>query len=440
MNVHLMGVCGSGMSALASWYRALGNNVSGCDGSLPEEKVNSLQAQGITVLSGHSVTHLGNTDRLVFTAAISPDNPELLAAKQMGIPVLRRSEALAELTASHSVVAIAGAHGKTTTTSMTGWIAQECGLNPTVFVGGNVNSWKGNFRAGGKLAVVESDEYDRTFLRLTPAHAAVTSYALEHLECYGSPEALEWAFQAFLESVLPGGTVIVPVEKPGLGYWADRIGRKILRSGPGGEIDAKIGEYQGWGERYTLFGQRGFLPAPGLHNVRNAQVAVALSGACGIEAERAVKALESWPGVSRRLERIGEYQGAVLVSDYAHHPDEMAAALSSLRKSVKGRITVVFQPHLYSRTALLHREMGVALNIADRSLVLPLYPAREEPVPGVDSALVVDSARRVGADCSPITAEKLESVLMELQGGVLVFMGAGSVDSFARSLCREIGI
>lgn len=174
MNVHLMGVCGSGMSALASWYRALGNNVSGCDGSLSEEKVISLQAQGIAVLSGHSATHLRDTDRLVFTAAISPDNPELLAAKQMGITVLRRSEALAELSASHSVVAIAGAHGKTTTTSMTGWIAQECGLNPTVFVGGNVNSWKGNFRAGGQLAVVESDEYDRTFLRLTPIFASIS--------------------------------------------------------------------------------------------------------------------------------------------------------------------------------------------------------------------------------------------------------------------------
>ncbi|PIE51626.1 UDP-N-acetylmuramate--L-alanine ligase [Candidatus Fermentibacteria bacterium] len=438
MRVHLIGICGAGMSALAAWYKALGAEVTGCDGSPSPEKEASLAELGIAVQKGHSPEHLKGVDRVVFTAALPPDTSELNAAAETGIPVLRRSEALAELCSSHSVVAIAGAHGKTTTTSMAGWIAQECGLDPTVFVGGNVNCWNGNFRPGGNLAIVESDEYDRTFLRLTPAHAAVTSYALEHLECYGSPEALEWAFQAFLESVLPGGTVIVPVEKPGLGYWAKRIGRKVLRSGSGGEIDAKLGEYSGWGEKYTLLGHRGFLPAPGAHNVRNAQVAVALCRAFGVEPGDAVAALESWPGVSRRLEKLGEFRDTVFVSDYAHHPDEMAAALGSLRKFVDGPVTVVFQPHLYSRTSLLHREMGVALKIATKSYVLPIYPARELPVPGVDSSLVVQSARKTGADCSPIEPEDLMQAVENLTGGVLIFMGAGSVDRYARELCSNL--
>ncbi|MCK5132991.1 MAG: UDP-N-acetylmuramate--L-alanine ligase [Candidatus Sabulitectum sp.] len=439
MNIHIMGICGSGMSALAGWYSALGNSVTGCDGAPSPDKTNSLGKLGISVETGHSVNHLNNIDRLVFSAAIPRGNAELARAIALGIPTLRRSEALAELASSHEVVSIAGAHGKTTTTSMAGWIAQEAGLDPTVFIGGNMNCWNGNFRAGGKLAIVESDEFDRTFLRLTPSHAAVTSFALEHLECYGSPEALEWAFQAFLESVLPGGTVIVPVEKPGLGFWAERIGRTILTSGPGGDIDARVGEYRGWGEKYRLFGCHGFLPAPGIHNVRNAQVAVALSMACGIPADRAIDALASWPGVSRRLEKIGEYGGTTIVSDYAHHPDEIAAALSSVKKLANGPVTVVFQPHLPSRTSLLYREMGSALRIADKSYVLPIFKAREEPIPGVDSCLVCDAARRSGALCDLISENQIEGILKAASGGVLIFMGAGSVDGYARRVLREVG-
>ncbi len=439
MNVHIMGICGSGMSALAGWFSALGNKVSGCDGSPSPDKIISLGKLGITVETGHSTSHLKNIDLLVFSAAIPRDNLELSGAREIGISTMRRSEALAELASSHKVVSIAGAHGKTTTTSMAGWIAQETGFDPTVFIGGNMNCWNGNFRAGGKLAIVESDEFDRTFLRLTPSHAAVTSFALEHLECYGSPEALEWAFQAFLESVLPGGTVIVPMEKPGLAFWAERIGRTILTSGPGGDVDAKMLGYKGWGEKYKLFGCNGFLPAPGIHNVRNAQVAVALSTACGIPADRAIEALASWPGVSRRLEKIGEYNGTTVVSDYAHHPDEIAAALSSVKKLSNGPVTVVFQPHLPSRTSLLYREMGSALLIADNSYVLPIFQAREKALPGVDSSLVCAAAKRSGAHCTQILMDQIGDVLRSSTGGVLIFMGAGSIDSEARKILQEVG-
>ena len=439
MNVHIMGICGAGMSALAGWYSTLGNHVTGCDGAPSLQKTASLKKLGITVETGHSESHLNGIDRLIFSAAIPQESTELAGARALGIPTLRRSEALAELASSHRVVSIAGAHGKTTTTSMAGWIAQEAGFDPTVFIGGNMNCWNGNFRPGGELAIVESDEFDRTFLRLTPTHAAVTSFALEHLECYGSPEALEWAFQAFLESVLPGGTVIVPIEKPGLGFWAERIGRRILTCGPGGDIDAKIGEYKGWGEKYRLFGCNGFLPAPGIHNLRNAQVAVALSMACGIDAKIAIEALASWPGVSRRLEKIGHYRDTVIISDYAHHPDEIVAALTSVKKLANSSVTVVFQPHLPSRTSLLFREMGSALRIADRSYVLPIFQSREEPLPGIDSSLVCDAARRSGAVCDLISMNQIDSILKNTNGGVLIFMGAGSIDEHAREALLGVG-
>ncbi len=438
MNIHLMGVCGAGMSALAAWYRSLGNIVSGCDGAPAENKIESLKALGIDVQSGHSATHLVNIDKLVFSAAIPTDNTELQKAREAGIPVLRRSEALAELASTYRVVSIAGAHGKTTTTSMTGWIMQEVGLNPTVFVGGFVSAWNGNFREGGNLAVIESDEFDRTFLRLTPSHAAVTSFALEHLECYGSPEALEWAFQAFLESVLPGGTVIVPVEKPGLGYWASKIGRKVLTSGPGGDIDGRVLKYQGWGEKYKLFGINGFVPSPGIHNVRNAQIAVSLAMAEGVSAQNAMEALASWPGVNRRLEKIGIYNDTVIVSDYAHHPEELAAALISLKIYSEGPVTVVFQPHLYSRTSLLYREMASALRIADKAYILPIFPSREKPVPGITSSLICTSANNTGAHCQQIQPEDINKIIEEINGGVLVFMGAGSVDYFARNAYKAV--
>jgi UDP-N-acetylmuramate--alanine ligase len=438
VKIHLMGVCGSGMSALAAWYASQGHRVTGCDSAVDAGKKASLEAIGIEVFEGHSTDHLQGADKLVFSAAIPQGNSELLAAASAGIIVMRRSEALADLARDYEVVAVAGAHGKTTTTSMAGWIAEQTGLDPTVFVGGHVSRWNGNFRPGGRLAFIESDEYDRTFLRLSPTHAAVTSFALEHLECYGSPEALEWAFQVFLESVLPGGTVIVPVEKPALGYWAERIGRKVLRSGPGGEIDAKIIEYSGWGERFRLYGHLGFIPSPGQHNVRNAQVAVALAVASGADSKAAVESLSTWPGVRRRLEMIGRYGKTSVVSDYAHHPDEMAAALTSVRKSVKGTVTVVFQPHLYSRTALLYREMGAALSIADRSYVLPVFAAREAPVPGVSSQLVVNAALQAGANASVADPCQITEIFSSLSEGVLIFMGAGSVDGMGRAALREV--
>jgi UDP-N-acetylmuramate--alanine ligase len=366
---------------------------------------------------------------------MADDCPEVLEARKRGIRTLRRSEALGELTRGCSTMAVAGAHGKTSTTSMTGWILQEVGMNPTVFLGGGMTPWGGNFRPGGPLAVVEADEYDRAFLRITSAHAAVTSFDLEHLECYGSSEALEWAFEVFLELTLPGGTVVVPAEKPSLGRYAARIGRRVVVCGPSGDCHLMPMESSGWGMDFSLEGVPGRLPAPGVHNLRNAETAVALCGAAGVEPKDAVEALSTWPGVQRRLERIGETRGTVLISDYAHHPREIAAAISAVKQAIKGSVDVVFQPHLFSRTGSMFREMAHALLPAENVWVLPIYPSREQPVEGVTSELIT---RESGGRFQEVCEERLTEVVRGSSAGAILFMGAGSVDEMARRTMGEL--
>ncbi len=419
------------MSALAMWYRSRGWEVTGCDRNPGEPE----DLPGVEVFQGHSPAHVRGRDEVVFTAAVPYDSPELEEARRLGVRLLRRSEALAELTGDYVTLAVAGAHGKTSTVSMTGWILQETGRNPTVFVGGAMDAWNGNFRPGGNLAVVEADEYDRAFLRLRPSHAAVTSFDLEHLECYGSPEALEWAFQVFLEQVLPGGTVVVPVEKPGLAVQAARIGRRIVTCGPSGDYHLEPLGGSGWGSDYVFTGRRGRLPAPGVHNLRNAAVALALAHAVGVEPSPAMEALESWPGVRRRLERIGTLGDKLIISDYAHHPREMEAAVKAVAEAVKGAVDVVFQPHLYSRTALFHREMAEALALAENAWILPVFPSREEPVPGVDSTMIIrESPERL----RPVLKEEIPGVVRGSEARAVLFMGAGSVDRMAREAVREL--
>lgn len=423
--VHLMGIRGAGMSALAGWYASLGWVVTGCD----RDPGDDGGPAGATVFAGHSPSHLDGQDAVVFSAAVPESSPELAEARRRGVRVLRRSEALAELSRECTTLAVSGAHGKTTTTSMTGWILQETGMNPTVFVGGGMTAWNGNFRPGGRLAVVEADEYDRAFLRLRASHAAVTSFDNEHLECYGSPEALEWAFEVFLELTLPGGTVAVPVEKPALSRYAARIGRRVVTCGPGGDYDLEAISPSGWGMNYVWRGLRGFLPVPGLHNLRNASTAMALCEAAGVLPEEAMKALTSWPGVQRRLERLGERGRTVFLTDYAHHPTEMAASLSAVAGAVGGAVDVVFQPHLYSRTGMLYREMAEALAPARNVWILPIYPSRESPIPGVTSELIIGCS---GGRFKAVSEGRIAELADATDASALVFMGAGSVDGMAR--------
>ena len=435
-SVHLIGICGSGMSSLALWYQYRGFEVSGCDRS-PGENLAELLDAGIVVSDRHDPIHIENADRVVFSAAIPSDHPEIKSARDRGIPVLRRSEALAELANDSHLLAVAGAHGKTTTTAMTGWILQETGHDPTVMVGGAVSAWGGNFRPGSGLTVVEADEYDRAFLRLRPVSAAVTSFAIEHLECYGTPEALSVAFGVFLEMTRPGGTAIVPFINRDLAKWAGRLERKIITTGPEGSLFCKHLEADKWQQKYMINGIQGYLPLPGNHNLRNAETAIALASTAGVEIEDSVQALESFPGVSRRLERIGTLGEAVVLSDYAHHPDEITAALQGVSQLSDGKTVVVFQPHLYSRTAIQYEAAGLALSGADHVLVLPIYPAREKPIPGVTSRLVVDASVRAGGNCRLCEPADVRNLLLEIEAEIIVFMGAGSIDPLARELVED---
>ncbi|MBN2585980.1 MAG: UDP-N-acetylmuramate--L-alanine ligase [Candidatus Fermentibacteraceae bacterium] len=432
-SVHLLGICGSGMSSLALWYASRGYSVSGCDRA-PGENLSELESAGIRVFNGHSPSHVEDCDTVVYSAAVPSDHPELLEAGRRGRRILRRSEALAELANGSHLLAVAGAHGKTTTTAMTGWILQETGLDPTVMVGGRVSAWGGNFRAGSMVSVVEADEYDRAFLRLSPEAAAVTTFAIDHLECYGTPEALSMAFGVFLEMTRPGGTVIVPAGNADLAVWAARIGRTVITTGPEGEVYFRGIEGTGWEQEYTLGDLRGVLPVPGSHNLRNAETAAALAGTLGVSHEESVEALKSFPGVSRRLEKIGSLGETLLLSDYAHHPDEIRAALEAVSRITSGTVGVVFQPHLFSRTAAQAGEMGEALSIADWSLLLPIYPAREEPLPGVNSSLVSEACTRAGGDSIPCDPGELREMLSMRNADVVIFMGAGSVDSIGRGI------
>lgn len=431
--IHMLGICGSGMSSLALWYRNRGMQVSGCDRS-PGENLGELRDAGIDVFTGHDPDHVRSCSTVVHTAAIPGDHPELREARRLGKRILRRSEALAELANDSTLIAVAGAHGKTTTTAMTGWILEKAGLDPTVMLGGSVSAWKGNFRAGSRVTVVEADEYDRTFLRLRPESAAVTTYAVDHLECYGSPEALSLAYGVFLEMTRPGGTVVVPLASEDLAVWAARIGRRVITTGHGGMVFCSGEGGRGWEQTYTVEGISGVLPQPGEHNLRNAETAIALASTMGVDIGQSVEALSSFPGVARRLERIGSLAGTVLLSDYAHHPDEIEAAIDAVCGYAEGSVGVVFQPHLFSRTAAQAEEMGRALSRATWSLVLPIYPAREEPVAGVTSSLVADACTRFGGDSTVCSPEDLPGLLEARTAGTVVFMGAGSVDSMGRKI------
>lgn len=436
-SVHLIGICGSGMSSLALWYRYRGFEVSGCDRS-PGENLPELLNAGIAVSDEHDPLHIEKADRVVYSAAIPSDHPEIMSARDKGISVLRRSEALAELANASQLLAVAGAHGKTTTTALTGWILQETGNDPTVMVGGAVSAWGGNFRPGSMLTVVEADEYDRAFLRLRPDSAAVTSFAVDHLECYGTPEALSVAFGVFLEMTRPGGTVIVPFINRDLARWAERIERNVITTGPEGSVFCRPIETDKWRQKYMIDGIKGYLPLPGHHNLRNAETAIALASTAGVKTEDSVHALESFPGVSRRLERIGTLGSAVVLSDYAHHPEEIEAALQGVSQVSERKTCVVFQPHLYSRTATQYEATGIALSKADQVFVLPIYPAREKPIQGVTSELVVDASVRAGGDCRLCLPGELKDLLMDIEAEVIVFMGAGSVDPIARELVGAV--
>jgi len=448
--VHFMGIGGAGMSALALLARRRGISVSGCD---PDPSgAADVALLGARVESGHDPAHIAGARAVVVTAAVPADHPELLRARELGVPVIPRKEALADLVNHGQVVAAAGTHGKSTTTVMTTQALAAAGLDPTGIAGGRVSEWGGNARPGGdRTFVVEADEYDQAFLTLRPTVAVINNVEADHLECYGSLEALEGAFARF---AAPADHVLIGADDPG----ALRVGELIRRSaGPAGRTIWRFGldeqaelrisavRQDAGGSEATVRLPDGRnvtlrLAVPGLHNVRNATGALGAVVALGGALEPALAALAAYQGLGRRFERLGEARGIAFVDDYAHHPSELVATLAAARQAFPGRrLVAVFQPHLYSRTREHGAAMGKALAAADLAIVTEIYPAREQPLPGVSGRQVADAAAQAGAR---VIFEADKHQLKEriaglaVAGDVVITLGAGDITRVGRELVR----
>ena len=444
--VHFVGIAGAGMSALALVALRRGVAVTGSDRA-PEGAPDLLQL-GAKVWSGHDAAYVAGARAVVASAAIPGDHPELSRARELGIPILPRKEALGQLVSGREVVAIAGTHGKTTTTVMTTHALVGAGFEPTTLAGGRVAAWGGNARIGGdELFVVEADEYDQAFLALHPAVAVVNNLEPEHLECYsGSAQLQEDAFVTFAGRAR---RALIGSDDPGAEAVARRLGGPVWRFGVAGPdlILSRIGSSpQGAQAVLGLANGRSVsldLAVPGVHNLRNAAAAIGVVAALGGDVERAALGLREFVGVGRRFERRGTVAGVTLVDDYAHHPTEVEATLVAAREAFPDRrVVAVFQPHLYTRTAALGAQMGRSLALADLVFVTEVYAAREAPIPGVSGRLVAEAARRAGAevvfgaDRETLTAQVLASLS---PGDVVLTLGAGDITSLGGELLERLG-
>ena len=448
--IHFMGVCGAGMSALAEYILRSGGQATGCDGK-PASAPPTLAERGLEVAHGHDAAHVADARAVVVTSAVPPTHPELQAARDRGLPVLKRAAALGALVNAGRVIAVAGTHGKTTTTAMVATTLAGAGLDPTAFVGGRIPGWRGGLRAGGDLFVVEADEYDRSFLSLRPQMAVVTTIEPDHMEIYGDLDTLYDAFAEFLGAVPSDGLIAICSDDAGAARLASRIDHPgLLTYGVDGEADLRAEDVEEGpdGTRFQVMrlGEKlgeFRVAVPGRHNVRNALATIAASLHAGLEPGAAGRALAEFSGVERRFQRLGEHGGVVVVDDYAHHPTEVEVTLAAARARFPDRrLVAVFQPHLYSRTRDHWRAFGRVLSAADSVWVTDVYPAREDPIPGVTGELVASAAKEAGAKVRYHAAvEGVERALLEDElgpGDVCLLMGAGDISEHAHALVREL--
>lgn len=448
--VHFMGVGGAGMCALAELFVRKGHSVSGCDLRLGAS-TDGLRAMGVSVDEGHDPAHVQGAGSIVVTAAVPEDHPELVAARERGIPILKRAVALGAVVNQGTVLAVAGTHGKTTTTAMATEFLAAGGMDPTGFVGGAVHSWGGNLRVGGgDLFVVEADEFDRSFHSLEPSVAVVTNLDADHLDTYGSFEALIEAFEIFVSKVPGEGRVAVCGDDVQASRLLPAIGPHGYSYGlnAGSQLRAVEVETGGTRTRFRAMEDgrdEGVMEigTVGLHNLRNALGAAAASRALGLSWEAIRTGMDAFGGVSRRFETLGEVRGVELVDDYAHHPTEVEATIAAARARFPGRrMVVAFQPHLYSRTRDFAREFGVALSRADVVWVTDVFPAREAPIKGVTGELIVREVNH--ADAEVHYHAEIGSLADSLagharEGDVLLTLGAGSIESVAREVADRLG-
>lgn len=449
---HFVGVGGIGMAALAEWLHARGMTVTGTD-LVAGATFERLRALGVRVERGHEAARVEGAEVVVRSSAISSENPELVAARARGIPIVGRGALLAELLRKLDTVAIAGSHGKTTTTAMTAHLLRAAGLDPTAIVGGRVpleGGDRGPLRVGrGEWAVAEVDESDGSFLAVRPVLAVVTNADPEHLDHYGTRERLLDAFVAFANSVPFHGAAILGIDHPGIAEIAPRIGARQVHFGlsPTAHVRAESIEARPGGQRCQVRLAAGDrfafeLPQPGRHNVLNALAAIAVGLELDLPVKTLAEALASFPGVARRFERKGSARGVEVVDDYAHHPAELRAALAAARSIHPGPLTAIFQPHRYTRTRDCWDDFAGAFGDADRVVVCDIYPASEAVIPGIDSERLVRAIAERGHP-GAFHGGSLQRVEAEWPrrfgaGELVLTLGAGDVVALGPKILRAL--
>ncbi|MGI5446082.1 UDP-N-acetylmuramate--L-alanine ligase [Streptomyces sp. CA-243310] len=450
---HFIGIGGAGMSGIAKILAQRGAEVAGSD-SRDSETARALRAHGATVHIGHAAEHLADDSTcVVVSSAIRADNPELVRAAELGIPVVHRSDALAGLMDGPRAIAVAGTHGKTTTTSMLAVSLSALGLDPSYAIGGDLDVPGSNAHHGaGDIFVAEADESDRSFHKYTPQVAIILNAELDHHANYASMEEIHESFETFVGKIVPGGTLVIAHGQEGAAEIArrvaDRDGLTVVTYGEEPEADVRITKITPRGltsEVTVVIGGRMLtftVSVPGRHYAHNAVAALAAGVALGIPAHNLASALGKYTGVKRRLQLKGEEAGVQVIDSYAHHPTEMTADLEAIRGAAgDSRILVVFQPHLFSRTQELGKEMGRALALADASVVLDIYPAREDPIPGITSELIIAAARTAGAD---VSAEHDKAAVADViagmakPGDLVLTMGAGDVTDLGPQILARL--
>ncbi|WP_420124207.1 UDP-N-acetylmuramate--L-alanine ligase [Nakamurella sp.] len=441
---HLVGVGGAGMSGIARILADRGFAVSGSD-ARDSAVLAGLAARGVRTAVGHAAANLellpGGPTAVVVSTAVRPDNPEVLAARAAGIPVVRRADALAALMTGRRSVCVAGTHGKTSTTSMLTVALQEAGLDPSFAIGGELTgSGLGAHHGRGDVFVAEADESDGSFLSFGPHGAVITNLEPDHLDHHGTAAAYTAVFDQFVDRIEPGGFLVVCADDPGTAALADRVAlRRVIRYGRSTAATVRLA-----GDTVVLADGREVplrLTVPGEHMLLNATAALAAGVELGVDPEPLARGLAGYTGVRRRFERKGTAGGVVVYDDYAHHPTEVAAQLGAARGVAgDGRLVVVFQPHLYSRTATFAAEFGTALATADLVVVLDVYGAREDPQPGVTGELVAAAVRdRTAVLYHPDRASAADAVAGLLRPGDLVItMGAGDVTAIGPQLLARL--
>jgi len=447
--IHFIGVGGSGMSGLAEVLLNMGYQVSGSD-LRASDVTDRLVSLGGRVFVGHAASNVEGAQVVVYSSAVRGDNPELVAAREAGIPVIPRADMLAELMRMKYGIAVGGSHGKTTTTSMVATVLQRGGLDPTIVVGGRLRTLGTNAKLGhGRFLVAEADESDGSFLRLAPAVTVITNIDREHLDHYQDLDDIRQAFVYFANRVPFYGVSVLCVDDEHVRAILPKLTKRHILYGtlPEAEIRGVGLELQPQGSTLQIEAAgrllgRIELQVPGRHNALNALAAVAVGLEVEIAFSHIAEALAGFHGVGRRFELRGEAGGIRVIDDYGHHPTEIAATLAAAR-GIGGRVLVVFQPHRFSRTHALREEFGRCFGDADRVWVMDVYAAGEAPIPGVSGETVVRSARDQGAahvDFAPTAAEAVEAVVREARAGdVLLTLGAGDVSKLADSLLAALG-